>query len=120
GVFFHALSTGRGIETARTMVVNMFVVGEIFYLFNVRYLHTTSFSLRGALGSGPVLGAIAVLVVAQLLFTFAPFMQAIFDTRPLGPADGALLIAIGLGLMLLLEGEKILLARTGLFERLKG
>src|SRR5690606_19640025 len=47
GVFFHTLGQGRDIETARTMVVNMLVVGEIFYLFNVRYLHVGSISWRG-------------------------------------------------------------------------
>src|SRR3546814_14910260 len=42
GVFFHTLGQGRDLETARTMVVNMLVVAEIFYLFNVRYLHMRS------------------------------------------------------------------------------
>src|SRR3546814_6006370 len=39
GIFFYTLDQGRGLEVARTMVVNMFIVAEIFYLFNVRYLH---------------------------------------------------------------------------------
>ena len=37
---------GRDLETARTLVVNTIVTMEIFYLFNVRYLHMTSFTLR--------------------------------------------------------------------------
>jgi magnesium-transporting ATPase (P-type) len=119
GVFFYALGAGRDVETARTMVVNMFIVGEIFYLFNVRYLHMTSLSWRGALGTPAVLGAIAVLVVAQLVFTYAPFMQALFDTRPLRFLDGALIVAVGAGLMFLLEGEKMLMRRLGWFEELK-
>src|SRR3546814_6327716 len=41
-IFFYTLAQGRDLEVARTMVVNMFIVAEIFYLFNVRYLHTTS------------------------------------------------------------------------------
>lgn len=105
-VFFMALDDGRDVETARTMVVNMIVVLEIFYLFNVRYLGQTSFTLRGALGTRPVLIAIAVVVLAQLAFTYAPPMQALFDTRPLTIADGALIIAIGVALMAVLEVEK--------------
>lgn len=101
------------------MVVNMFIVGEIFYLFNVRYLHMTSFSWRGVLGTPAVLIAIAVLVVAQLLFTYAPFMQALFETRPLSLTDGILIVAIGAGLMILLEGEKLLMRHLGWFEELK-
>ena len=119
GVFFHAMHNGRDVETARTMVVNMFIVGEIFYLFNVRYLHMTSISWQGILGTPFVLGAIAVLIIAQLLFTYAPFMQTLFDTRPLSLADGVLIIGIGACLMILLEGEKLLMRRLGWFEELK-
>src|SRR6185436_3737132 len=42
GVFFAALGRGRDLETARTLVVNTLVVLQIFYLFNVRYLHMAS------------------------------------------------------------------------------
>ena len=100
------------------MVVNMFIVGEIFYLFNVRYLHMTSFSWRGVRGTPVTLIAIGALVVAQLLFTYAPFMNAIFETRPLGLADGVLIITIGAGLMVLLEIEKLLMRKLGWFEEL--
>ena len=118
GLFFYTLADGRDVETARTMVVNMFVVGEIFYLFNVRYLHMTSFSWQGVLGTPVVLIAIGVLVVAQLVFTYAPFMQALFETRPLSLADGVLIVVIGACLMILLEGEKLLMRRLGWFEEL--
>src|SRR3546814_3941322 len=67
GVFFHTLGQGRDLETARTMVVNMLVVAEIFYLFNVRYLHMRSLTWRGAVGTPAVLGAIAVVAIAQLV-----------------------------------------------------
>ena len=118
GLFFYTLADGQDVETARTMVVNMFVVGEIFYLFNVRYLHMTSFSWQGVLGTPVVLIAIGVLVVAQLVFTYAPFMQALFETRPLSLADGVLIVVIGAWLMILLEGEKLLMRRLGWFEEL--
>ncbi|WP_346344642.1 HAD-IC family P-type ATPase [Sphingomonas sp. dw_22] len=118
GVFFYALDAGRDIATARTMVVNMLVVGEIFYLFNVRYLHKGSISWRGALGTPAVLAAIGVVVAGQLAFTYAPFMNEIFASRPLSLADGALIVGIGIALMVLLEGEKLLMRRIGWFEEL--
>ncbi len=118
GVFFATLEQGRDVETARTMVVNMLIVAEIFYLFNVRYLHMRSLTWRGALGTPAVLGAIAVVVVAQLVFTYWPPMHDIFGSRPLTLADGALIIGIGIALMLLLEIEKLLLRRLGWFEEL--
>ena len=98
------------------MVVNTIVVLGIFYLFNVRYLHMTSITLRGALGTPAVLLAVAAVVVAQLAFTYAPFMHALFESRPVPIADGIVIIAAGVLLMLVLEGEKIVLRRFGAFQ----
>jgi magnesium-transporting ATPase (P-type) len=112
-VFFRALDGGEDIETARTMVVNMIVVLEVFYLFNVRYLHMTSYSWRGLLGTPAVLLAIAVIVAAQVAFTYLPVMQQLFGTRPLAFADGVLIVAIGAAVMAILEVEKAIAARIG-------
>ncbi len=46
-------------------------------------------------------------------------MQSLFDSRPLTLADGALIVAIGAGLMAVLELEKALMRRTGWFEELR-
>ena len=119
GVFFFALEHGHELASARTMVVNTIVVLEIFYLFNVRYMHRTSFSLRGALGTPAVLGAIAVVVTAQLIFTYAPFMNRLFDSRPLAFGDGVMIVMVGVALMLALEGEKIVMRRLGVFDELR-
>ena len=117
---FYLMSRGISEEEARTMVVNTLVVLEIFYLFNIRYLHMTSFTLAGARGTPAVLWAVGVVVVAQLAFTYAPFMQRLFDTRPVALVDGLLVIAIGVLLMLVLETEKALMRRLGWFEELGG
>jgi magnesium-transporting ATPase (P-type) len=116
-VFFHALEQGEGIEMARTLVVNTLVVMGIFYLFNVRYLHLTSLTLRGLLGTPAVLLALTVLVAAQLAFTYAPPMQRLFATRPVGVADGLLVLGIGVAFMLVLEVEKKLLRRFHMASR---
>jgi magnesium-transporting ATPase (P-type) len=113
GMFMYSLQRGDDLETARTMVVNTLVVLEIFYLFNVRYLNMTSMTMRGALGTPAVLYAIITVVIAQVALTYAPFMHDWFQTRPLGLADGALIITTGFALMLLLEGEKALLRQRG-------
>jgi magnesium-transporting ATPase (P-type) len=112
-VFFYALNQGYDVETARTMVVNTIVVLEIFYLFNVRYLHVTSFSWRGALGTPAVLAAIAVVVVAQFAFTYLPFMHELFDSRPVGFTDGVLIVSTGVVMMIVLEVEKQIARRMG-------
>jgi len=87
------------------------MVMATFYLFNVRFLHMRSLTWRGALGTPWVLGAIAVVVAAQLAFTFLPFMNEIFDSRPLSFADGVWIVAVGFALMLLLEAEKLIVRR---------
>ncbi|WP_112310885.1 HAD-IC family P-type ATPase [Pseudogemmobacter bohemicus] len=108
-LFFWAQGQGHDLETARTMVVNLLVVLEIFYLFNVRYLHMTSFTMTGVKGTGPVLAAVAVVILAQLAFTYMPLMQGVFGSRPLSFADGLLIIALGVISLVILEIEKHLL-----------
>ena len=111
GIFEYAMRRGFEYDVARTMVVNAVVVMEIFYLFNVRYLHKTSFSLIGAAGTPAVLTAISVVVAAQFIFTYVPFMNALFGTAPLAFGDGLLVVGIGVALMIVLEVEKALMRR---------
>jgi magnesium-transporting ATPase (P-type) len=82
-------------------------------LFNVRYLHMTSFSLRGALGTPAVLSAVAVVVAAQFAFTYLPVMHELFDSRPVSFGDGLLIVACGVAVMIVLEIEKNVMRRTG-------
>jgi magnesium-transporting ATPase (P-type) len=106
GVFFWAESRGLPIETARTMVVNTLVVMEIFYLFSVRYVHGTSLTLTGVLGTKAVLIGVAVVTLAQLVFTYLPFMQRIFATRDLALLDGLAIVGAGVAMLVAVEIEK--------------
>ena len=119
GIYAWAQARGHDIATARTMVVNMFCVMEIFYLFSVRYLHGTSFSLRGLRGTPAVLWAVAAVVLAQLAFTYLPWMHALFDSRPVPLFEGVVIVLAGAAMMALLEGEKWLLRRLDVFDELK-
>jgi magnesium-transporting ATPase (P-type) len=101
-------------------VVNTLVVFEIFYLFNVRYLHGGSLTWQGVLGTPAVLIALVVVVVAQLAFTYAPTMQRWFASAPVPFVDGLVIIAAGVALMLVLEAEKALLRRCRLFDEARG
>lgn len=117
GIFAWARWRGFDVETARTMVVNTMVVMEIFYLFNVRYMHTASISWRGVAGTPVVLAAVAAVTIAQFAFTYLPAMNLLFASRPVPMVDGLLIIAIGVALMLILEAEKTWMRRTGLMAR---
>ncbi|MEM8551638.1 MAG: cation transporting ATPase C-terminal domain-containing protein, partial [Pseudomonadota bacterium] len=111
GMFTVAQAQGATLEEARTIAVNTLVVMEIFYLFSVRFLNTTSLSLGAILGTRPVLIAIAAVTVLQFFFTYTPFMEAFFDTRPLSLAQGLMVVAVGPLLLLVLEVEKRLWRR---------
>lgn len=68
------------------------------------------------MGTPALLIAIAVVVVAQFAFTYLPIMQRLFETRPLGLADGLLILAVGIVVMVILEGEKGTMSRSGLSD----
>ena len=112
GIFLWTRAHGASLEEARTYAVNTLVVMEVFYLFSVRYLRAPSLTLKGILGTRAVLVAVAVVVSLQLVFTYAPFMEALFDTRPVDFIHGAEIIGVGVALFAILEIEKWLRNRV--------
>ncbi len=106
GIFVWALSRELPLETARTMAVNAIVVMEIFYLFSVRYVHGTSLTWTGVLGTRAVLIGVGIVIVAQLAFTYLPPLQAVFGSRSVSLADGLAIIGIGVVMLVIVEVEK--------------
>ena len=111
GMFELALLRGAPVEEARTVAVNTLVAMEVFYLFSVRYLRAPSFTFEGVKGTKPVLIAVFAVFGLQLLFTYGPFMETIFHSRPLSFATGLQIVAVGVALLVLLEIEKFLRRR---------
>jgi magnesium-transporting ATPase (P-type) len=106
GVFVWALSRELPLETARTIAVNTIVVMEIFYLFSIRFVHGTSLTWIGVLGTRAVLIGVGVVIAAQLAFTYLPPLQAVFGSRPLSLLDGLATIGIGVAMLAVVEAEK--------------
>lgn len=73
---------GSSIEAARTVVINVIVVVEIFYLLNCRSLTRSMISV-GVFSNRWALAGIAGMIGAQLLFTYAPVMNRLFHTAPI-------------------------------------
>jgi magnesium-transporting ATPase (P-type) len=111
GVFFWAESRGLPIEVARTMAVNTIVVMEVFYLFSVRYVHGSSLTLQGMLGTRAVLIGVGVVTVAQFLLTFWGPLQQTFETAAVSITDGFVIVAVGIALLIVIEIEKRLVRR---------
>ena len=99
---------GSSLDLARTSAVNVLVVCELVYLFNVRHFTASAFS-RGILTANPVaLWMSGLLVVLQLLFTYAPPMQAIFKSAPLDAMSWGVILGLGGLVFLAVEAEKLL------------
>jgi magnesium-transporting ATPase (P-type) len=113
GMFEWALYHGASVDTARTVAVNTLVCMEVFYLFSVRYLKAPSFTLLGVKGTPRVLAAVAAVFVLQLLFTYTPWMQALFATTALPLSTGLAVVSVGIGVLVVLELEKLMLRRFG-------
>ncbi|WP_313089357.1 cation-transporting P-type ATPase [Pseudomonas sp.] len=114
GVYEWMLEQGATVEAARTAAVNTLVCMEVFYLFSVRYLKTPSFTLQGVKGTPRVLVAVGGVVLLQLLFTYAPFMQALFASQALNLATGMVVVCAGIAVFVILEIEKTLFRRLGI------
>ncbi len=68
---------------ARTVAVNVFVMVELFYLFNCRSLTKSMFQL-GMFSNLWIWVGAGSMVALQLLFTYAPFMNRFFHSAAIG------------------------------------
>ena len=72
---------GLTMEQARTVAVNVFVLIEIFYLFNSRSLKKPIREI-GYFSNPFVYAGAGVMLLLQLLFTYWPAMNSVFQTAP--------------------------------------
>jgi magnesium-transporting ATPase (P-type) len=119
GLFIGFRNTGSSIEEARTIAVNTLVFFEIFYLFNARHFLTSSFTKEGLLGNPYALYATGLLIVFQLLFTYAPPMQKLFQTTALGAEQWLMIVLIASSVFILVEFEKWILRYLNLKKERK-
>lgn len=111
GLFEWSLKQGQNLEIARTVSVNMFVFGELFYLFNCRSLRYSMFKL-GVFSNRWLIVGVTTMIVLQILLTYAPMMNRLFGTAPIGIAEWTWVLAGGLMIYLVIGGEKWLRRRA--------
>jgi magnesium-transporting ATPase (P-type) len=119
GLFIWEREQGVDIETARTIAVNTLVLFEVFYLFNTRYITRSVLSREGFTGNRYVLWAIGLVLLFQLLFTYAPPLQVLFKTTVLATTDWLHIVLVAATVFPLVELEKWLVRRL-LARRSKG
>ncbi len=110
GLFEWMQWRGASVAEARTVAVNIFVFGEMFYLFNCRSLTVSMFEL-GVFSNPWLLAGAGAMAVFQVLFTHAPWMNAAFHTAPIGAVEWALILGWSLAIYLVVKGEKSLRRR---------
>lgn len=111
GLFLYERDIGVDLITARTVVVNMLVAGEVVYLINCRKFFNSSFNLKTIFGSRPVLIAVATVTFFQILFTYWPVMQNFFGTAGISLQQWYKIFALSLGIFVLVEFEKLIMRR---------
>jgi magnesium-transporting ATPase (P-type) len=106
GIFTYATDNGYPLALAQTMAMNTLVVLEIFHLFFIRNIHSTSLTWAAVRGTRVVWTVVAIITAAQFAVTYLPPLQAILGTRPVPLIDGLLIVAIGAAFFALIEIEK--------------
>jgi len=100
------------LAEARTAAVNVFVVIELFYLFNCRSLEKSIFQLN--FFSNPwILGGAVAMFLLQIAYTYLPVMNRLFQSAPLDLSAWGRIIAAGVILFVIIEIEKWLWKKTG-------
>jgi magnesium-transporting ATPase (P-type) len=107
--FFWMKSQGASDQLARTVAVNAITIGQIFYLLNSRYLLDSSLSLKAHLGNKYLPLGIGAVIILQLLFTYAPPLQALFDNESVPLRIWPWLFVGGLVFFLVVEMEKMMI-----------
>lgn len=105
GLFKYELSLGASVEEARTTAVNVFVMGELFYLLNCRSLTRSMFAL-GVFSNPWIFLGSTCMILLQLLYTHAPFMNVLFDSAPIGIESWARVIGVGFTIYIVVSIEK--------------
>jgi magnesium-transporting ATPase (P-type) len=106
GIFTYATDRGYPIPMAQTMAMNTLVVLEIFHLFFIRNIHSTSLTWAAARGTKVVWTVVIAITVAQFAVTYLPPLQAVLGTRPVPLMDGVLIVAVGAAFFAVIEIEK--------------
>jgi cation-transporting ATPase F len=105
GVFLWEQQRTDSIEAARTAAVNVFVMAELFYLFNCRSLDHTMFHI-GVFSNPWIWRGVSAMVGLQLLLTYAPTMNHLFRTEPIDGTAWMLILATALAVYAVVGIEK--------------
>ena len=105
GVVLWEQQRSMPVEAARTAAVNVFVMGQLFYLFNCRSLDHTMFHV-GVFSNPWIWRGVAAMVGLQLMLTYVSVMNRLFHTAPIDGPAWVLILGISLTVYFVVECEK--------------
>lgn len=82
GLFMREIGQGHPLAEARTVAVNLFVLVQMFYLFNCRSF-SRSFWELGLFSNPWIWLGLVCMMSLQLAFTYLPTMNLLFQTAPI-------------------------------------
>jgi magnesium-transporting ATPase (P-type) len=107
--FQNALAAGVSEAAARTLAVNVLVGGQVFYLFNSRFIQASSLGVERFFTNRYVWFAVGVMALLQFAFVYAPPLQSAFGTEGLTLFDWLKPVAVGVAVFFLVEAEKAII-----------
>lgn len=105
GLFMWELEHGESIEYARTVAANVFVCGELFYLFNCRSMSKSMLRL-GVFSNRWLVAGVMLMALLQLLFTYMPAMNHWFRTAPIDTWSWGRILAVSVIIYAIIGTEK--------------
>jgi magnesium-transporting ATPase (P-type) len=110
-VFYTVAAAGLDLAYARTEAVAMHARGQLAYLLNCRFLARSSIT-RDVLRGNPVIWwSAAALIGLQLVYTYVPFMNELFGSRPLAAWSWILPVVLSVGVFFAVELLKLVRRR---------
>ncbi len=104
-VYLLLQEAGFSLEVSRTAATNTLVIGQMAYLFNCRKIHESVLG-KGFFTNKIVFLVSTILIILQLLFTYVPFMNVLFETGPMKFSLWIYPVIAGIVVFLAVELEK--------------
>lgn len=105
GLFEWALYQGSSEEVARTIAVNIFAVGQAFYLLNCRSLRLSMLRI-GLFSNMWIWLGITAMALASLTSTYLPIMNRLFHTAPISLNDWLNIFTVDLAIYVVVACDK--------------
>ncbi|MGR6741288.1 HAD-IC family P-type ATPase [Microbacterium sp. F1-18] len=101
-------ATGADLDVARTVSVSVLALGQLAFLLNCRFLTRSSVNRDVLRGNRVIWWSAAALIGLQLVYTYVPFMNTLFDSRPLSVQAWLLPLGFAVAIFFAVEGLKAL------------